>query len=136
MKKTKLSVVIEQTEQNYSAYIEEVAGVYATGCSLAEVKENILDAIDVFIETCEENGYDVPDILTKNYELDFRMDVRSLLNIYCGIFTKAGLERLTGVNQKQLWHYANGKVVPRRSQVLKIENALHQLGKELIAIHL
>ena len=32
--------------------------------------------------------------------------------IYCGIFTKSGLERLTGINQKQLWHYANGKTSP------------------------
>ena len=136
MKKVKLTAVIEQTENYYSAYIEEVGGIYATGKTLAEVKNSLLEAIDVFIETCEEYGYEIPDILTRIYEIDFRMDVRSMLNIYYGIFTKAGLERLTGINQKQLWHYAKGTVTPRRSQVLKIENAIHQLGNELLSIRL
>lgn len=136
MKKVKLNAVIEQAENNYSAYIEEVGGIYATGKTLADVKKSLLEAIDVYIEACEDYGYDIPELLTKNYEIEFRMDVRSVLNIYCGVFSKAGLERLTGINQKQLWHYANGKVVPRRSQVLRIENALHQLGSELLSIHL
>ncbi|MBR6933157.1 MAG: type II toxin-antitoxin system HicB family antitoxin [Bacteroidales bacterium] len=127
---------MEQADNNYSAYIENLEGVYATGKTLTKVKENLLEAIDVFIETCESKGYELPAELQGSFEVDFRMDVRSLLNVYSGIFTKAGLERLTGINQKQLWHYANGKSLPRRAQVLKIENALHQLGNELISIHL
>ena len=63
------------------------------------------------------------------------MDVKSLLNLYRKIFTKAGLERLTGINQKQLWHYAHGTSVPRTAQVRKIEDALHRLGSELLAVH-
>jgi hypothetical protein len=64
------------------------------------------------------------------------MDVKSLLEYYEGIFTKAGLERLTGINQKQLWHYAKGISRPRRSQAEKIEKALHRLGAELSSISL
>ena len=136
MKPKHLTAVIECTENNYSAYIREVDGIVATGKTLAEVKDNLLEAIDVSIEFCESEGYEIPGELQGNYTIDFKMDVRSFLSIYSGIFTKAGLERLTGINQKQLWHYANGKVVPRRSQVMRIENALHQLGNELISIHL
>ena len=51
-------------------------------------------------------------------------------------FTKAGLERITGINQKQLWHYASGTRNPRPEQSIKIESALHRLGEELIAINL
>ena len=64
------------------------------------------------------------------------MDVKSLLTIYSGIFTKSGLEGLTGINQKQLWHYANGVSTPRRAQAQKIESALHRLGNELISVRL
>ena len=67
MKKVKITAVIEQTENNFSAYIEEVGGIYATGKTLTEVKNSLLEAIDVFIETCEEYGYEIPDILTRNY---------------------------------------------------------------------
>jgi predicted RNase H-like HicB family nuclease len=131
-----LHAVIETAETNYAAYVEEISGVAATGKTLAEVKASLLDALDFLVECCEEDGDEIPEELQGNYDIDFRMDVKSFLGVYSGIFTKAGLERLTGINQKQLWHYANGKSVPRRAQVLRIENALHQLGEELLSIHL
>lgn len=131
-----LKAVIESTEQNYSAYIEGLDGVVATGNSISEIKDNLWEAIRVFIETCDELGCEVPAELTGEYSIEFKMDVKSLLAIYSGIFTKAGLERITGINQKQLWHYANGISKPRKTQVHKIEAALHRLGSELIAVTL
>lgn len=131
-----IKAIIESLEGNYSAYIEGLDGVVATGSTIAEIKANLLDAIDVFIESCKEVGCEIPKILQGDYQIEFAMDVQSLLNLYQTIFTKAGLERLTGINQKQLWHYANGHSVPRRAQVLKIENALHRLGAELLSVRL
>ena len=64
------------------------------------------------------------------------MDVKSVLDFYSHVFTKSGLERITGINQKQLWHYASGNRTPRPEQALKLENALHDLGEELLAINL
>jgi len=132
-----LTAIIETTENNYGAYRKEVDGVIGIGKTLDEVKKSLLESIDIIIEECRENDeYELPEALSGIFEIDFKMDVKSFLSVYYGIFTKAGLERLTGINQKQLWHYANGKTVPRRAQILKIENALHQLGSELLSIRL
>ena len=131
-----LNATIECMENGYSAYIENLDGVVATGSTVDEIKKNLISALDDYVETCKELNIKPPVELTGNYQIDFSMDVKSLLALYDGIFTKSGLERLTGINQKQLWHYANGLSKPRRAQVLKIENALHRLGNELIAIHL
>ena len=131
-----LNATIESLEGNYSAFIQDLDGVVATGSTIEEIKANLLDAVDDYVETCKELGCELPEALKGDYRIDFTMDVKSLLSLYEGIFTKAGLERLTGINQKQLWHYANGSSVPRRAQVLKIENALHRLGNELISLHL
>lgn len=131
-----LNATIESLEGNYSAFIQDLDGVVATGSTIEEIKANLLDAVDDYVETCKELGCEPPEALKGDYRIDFTMDVKSLLALYEGIFTKAGLERLTGINQKQLWHYANGSSVPRRAQVLKIENALHRLGNELISLHL
>lgn len=136
MRTIHLHAVIETAETNYAAYVEEITGVAATGHTLAEVKAGLLDALDFLVESCIEDGDEIPAELQGNFVIDFRMDVRSFLSVYSGIFTKSGLERLTGINQKQLWHYANGKSVPRRAQVLRIEEALHRLGEELLSIHL
>lgn len=131
-----LKATIESLEHNYSAYIPELDGVVATGSTISEVKANLIDALDDFVEFCTEKRCEIPWVLKGEYGITFTMDVKSLLSMYEGIFTKAGLERLTGINQKQLWHYANGKSVPRRAQILKIENALHRLGNELISLRL
>ena len=45
-------------------------------------------------------------------------------------------KKLTGINQKQLWHYAKGISKPRQEQRRKIENALHKLGSELVSLSL
>ncbi|MEG0948971.1 MAG: type II toxin-antitoxin system HicB family antitoxin [Bacteroidales bacterium] len=131
-----LIAIIEKSENNYSAYLENVDGVVAVGASVDEIKQNMIEAIDILKTECVEFGCEIPEELTGEYELIFKMDVRSVLEFYSGIFTKAGLERITGINQKQLWHYASGNRNPRPEQVLKIETALHKLGQELVSISL
>lgn len=131
-----LTVIIERTENNYSAYLQEIDGIVTTGKSVGEIKAGIIESINVLIEDCKEFGGIIPPELEDDYNLVFRMDVKSLLGFYSGIFTKAGLERITGINQKQLWHYASGARNPRPEQSLKLETALHKLGEELLAINL
>lgn len=134
--KTQVKVIVEHAGTNLSAYVADIDGIAVTGDSVDEIKASMLDAIEDFVEVSKECGLDIPDSLAGDYELAFELDVCSFLKIYEGIFTKAGLERLTGINQKQLWHYANGKSKPRQAQRIKIEKGLHRLGNELISLHL
>ena len=131
-----LNAIIESLDSNYSAYIEGLDGVAATGSTIDEIKAQLCETVDDYVDTCRRLDCDLPGVLKDDYRLEFKMDVKSLLTLYEGIFTKAGLERLTGINQKQLWHYASGTSSPRREQAMKIENAIHRLGNELIAIRL
>ncbi|MDC2012217.1 antitoxin HicB [Bacteroides thetaiotaomicron] len=131
-----IKVIIERAEHNYSAYLDGVDGIVATGSSVEEIKMNMYEAINALIDECKEFGCEVPEVLTGDYELVFKMDVKSLLDFYSGIFSKAGLERITGINQKQLWHYASGGRKPRPEQAIKLESALHKLGEELLSISL
>lgn len=132
----KITVVIERAENNFSAYVREVDGISATGQSMDEIKTSVIEAIDEYITACNELGLEIPQELQDEYEITFDLDIQSLLMIYEGIFTKSGLEKLTGINQKQLWHYANGISKPRQAQRQKIESALHRLGSELISLSL
>ncbi|MCQ2129853.1 MAG: type II toxin-antitoxin system HicB family antitoxin [Bacteroidales bacterium] len=131
-----VTVIIERADSNFSAYVREVDGITATGTSIDEIKTSIIEALDVFVASCKEFNCDIPEALEGGYEITFELDIQSLLTIYQGIFTKSGLEKITGINQKQLWHYAKGLSKPREAQRKKIENALHRLGSELISISL
>ena len=131
-----LHAIIEWAGGNYSAYVEEIDGIAGIGDTLAEVKKSMEEGLVVLKEVCIEDGDPVPEELQGEYRVVFRMDTQSFLQMYCKIFTKSALERMTGINQKQLWHYAKGLSKPRPAQVAKIEKALHQLGEELMSLEL
>ena len=130
----KILVAIEKTQDHYSAYAENVEGIYGAGSTVQETKKSIEEAIRLTI--AHNSLENIPAILTGEHKVVFRFDTESLLNYYKGIFTNSALERLTGINQKQLQHYASGLKKPRSAQKKKIEAALHELGKELIDVEL
>lgn len=129
-----LNVTVAHTGNNYCAMIDGVENIMVTGNTIDEIKTNLVSAIEDTKSVCQESGIPVPELLYEPFELNYHMDVESFLNFYKDVFSKSGLERLTGINQKQLWHYASGGRKPRREQVHKIESALHHLGKELLSI--
>ena len=131
-----LHAIIEKAEGNYGAYLEEVDGVGGIGDTIEDVKKSLEEGLVVLKEACIDFGDPVPEPLQEEYRIVFRLDAKSFLQMYCKIFTKSALERMTGINQKQLWHYAKGLSKPRPAQLQKIERALHQLGEELLSIEL
>ena len=129
-----LTVIIEKAATNYAAYIEGVDGIAVTGKTIEEIKKRMEEAIAYYIEDCKEFGEEIPEALRDGYDLSFEMDTQTLLNYYDGILGKPALEKITGINQKQLWHYASGKTKPRAAQRKKISEGLHNLGEELSLI--
>ena len=129
-------VTVELTDNNYAAYIESLPGCVSTGKTFDELKSNVSDAVIFHLEGMREDGDEIPSIFLGEYRLIYSFDTQSLLQHYNGIFTNAALERLTGINQRQLQHYASGISKPRREQAKKIESALHALGRELLVVEL
>lgn len=130
----KLQIVICASKDSFGAYAENCEGIYAAGDTAEEAKADVEEAIRLIKKNLPEERW--PEILKGEYEIVYKYDTRSLLNYYSGILTNAAMERLTGINKKQLWNYANGVSVPRAPQVKKIEMALHKLGRELVALSL
>jgi hypothetical protein len=130
----KIKVVIERSADLFSAYAENVAGVTGSGDSVEEAKKSLLKTIRLFKRYNTQKN--IPEILKGEYELVYKFDVQSFLNYYKGVFTPAALERIAGINQKQIQHYSTGHRRPRPAQRKKIKDALHKLGQELIAVEL
>jgi predicted RNase H-like HicB family nuclease len=127
-------VTVEMSDNNYAAYLEELPGCVSTGKTFDELKNNIAEAVEFHLEGMREDGERVP--FSPDYKLVYKFDSESLLKHYSGIFTNASLERLTGINQRQLQRYSSGASRPREVQAQKIKAALHRLGKELLAVEL
>ncbi len=127
-----VKIIIERSKDMYSAYAENIEGIYGGGDTVAEAKQSIIDAIKLF----KKYNTSVPAILKSRYDFVYKFDTQSFLNYYKGIFTNASLERITGINQRQLQHYATGLKKPRTAQTKKIQTSLHKLGSELMAVEL
>lgn len=130
----KLIIQIGASSDFFDGFALNCEGVYGGGETLEACKANILEGLRLLQESKAVSDWS--EILKGNYEIEYRYDVQSILRYYSGVFTKPALERLTGINQKQLHHYATGLKKPREPQKKKIESALHRLGSELMSLHL
>ncbi len=120
----KIEIIVERTKTGYSAYASKYP-VYTVGKSLEELRENILEALNIYFEeenkTIEENN------------LKITLDLPQFFEFYKVINAKALSERI-GINQSLLAQYINGNKKPSATQTQRILKGVQQVGKELAAI--
>ncbi len=121
-----------RTEQGYSCACSLLPGwVVAYTGDFDGFRNYVKECIDFYIEGAKEDGESYPAVFDSEYEIVYKFDVQSLLDYYRGIFSFSALQTITGINQKQLAHYASGLSKPRPAQAEKIANGLHKLAEEL-----
>jgi len=126
-----IDVIVEHSEKNLSAYIAG-APIIVVGDTIKDVEIKMAEAIDFYLE---DNTAPV-GILTGKFKLKFNIETSTFINYYSNTFTKAALSRITGINERQLWHYAAGVHKPRKNQIEKIEKGIRSLAEELKEINL
>lgn len=57
----KYAIVIEQGENNLSAYVPDLPGCITTGRTVQEVESNIREAIELHLEGLLEDGEPIPE---------------------------------------------------------------------------
>jgi len=127
-------IIIEASKDCFGAYSEGDEGIFGVGDTIEECKQSVQDAIYSIKEFMSKDQ--VPEVLKGDYEIVYKYDTKSLLQYYKGILTNSALERLTGINQRQMHHYAVGIRKPTKKTTEKIENALHDLGRGLLTLKL
>ena len=130
----KLVVNICASKDSIGAYSVNGEGIYGAGDSIKDCQDDVLKSIEEIKQTLPPDEW--PDILKEEYDIEWHFDVQTLLLHYGALMSLSGLERITGINQKQLWAYMNGRSKPRRKQVDRIENSIRIFGGELSRVHL
>jgi len=123
-------------DENYCACSDILPGCVAAHETLEGVKRYMRTAVEWHLEAMRTKGEDIPEEFQEEYQLYFRLNVPALMQKYKGVITHSGLERLTGINKRQLQHYAMGLHKPLPLQRKKIERALHTFGRELQEVEL
>ncbi len=132
----KIKVVIDYTNKNYSATTTQVGGVVlVTEKKLDALKEKFADTFAFHIEGCIADGDILPGwAISGQYEFEYKFTTSALLQRFDGVLTRSALSRITGINERQLGHYATGYRKPRKEQRNKIISAFHQLGRDFIKV--
>jgi predicted RNase H-like HicB family nuclease len=132
----KVIVEVSYSGNNYSAHIPILSGCVTIGSSLDEIRKHVEEIVPFHIEGMQEDNDEYPIVFDGAYEFIYKLSAEALINEFSGIFTKSALSRVTGINERQLWHYAAGVRHPRQEQRRRIVNGLHKLGKELLSVDL
>jgi hypothetical protein len=92
-------------------------------------KEALQDFYECYEEAKQMNAAEEKETPELQFEIEY--DVSSFLNYYSGILSKSGLEKVTGISQKQLWHYSSGLKQPTPKTKERIQTGLHQFARDL-----
>ena len=129
--------MLEKTQEGrYRAYIPELPGCIASAKSIKDTKDKIRKSVEFHLYLMLEEELDIPEKFMGKYELEFYTDIPSLFNWFSGIISKSGVSKLTSMNPSLISQYASGSKTPSRKQAKKIEQALHNLGRELLEVNL
>ena len=120
----KIGMMVERTKTGYSTYAEKYP-LYTVGNSLIELKENMLEALNLHFEA-EGKVFNEAD-------LRITLDLPQFFEFYKVINAKALSERI-GMNQSLLAQYIKGIKKPSANQTLKTLRGVQQIGNELAAI--
>lgn len=132
---TTIEINVSRTPKGYSASCDLLEGwVVAFTGDFGNFVDYVKESLAFYVECAKHDREPYPAFLDDEYHLAYKFDIGSLLSQYQSIFSFSALEHLTGINQRQLWHYANGYSKPRPKQREKIVSAFNRLGRELASI--
>lgn len=129
----KLIVKISWSGDNYVAATGEAGGaVFATSKTFEGAKKAFADALQFHLE--DDEG-DAPQwLVSGGYETEYQLEISAILHNLDGVVTRSAISRVTGINVKQIGHYAMGIRNPRPEQRKKIIEGIHRLGRELSSV--
>ena len=129
------AIIERASDGTYSVYCEHEI-FSGMGDTAEAAKKDMEEQMKFYKQTAKEERFKYPEFLDGEFEVVYRWDCESLLALYSDILTLTGLGKRSGINHKQLWSYMHGNSKPRRAQLDKLENAIHELGRERLDIKL
>jgi predicted RNase H-like HicB family nuclease len=135
----KIKVLVGWADKNYSACTDDYDNlngvVVATNKTIEGLKKELESALEFHIEGCLSDGDAVPEwLVSRQYKLDYILQTSALLHKLDGILTRSAIARATGINERQIGHYASGFRNPRPAQREKIINGIHSISRELASV--
>lgn len=132
-----IKVKIYWADRNYCCGWSEdsIGSIVCTHKTLEGVKQAFVESLDFHMEGMVADGDVIPEwYVNKEFSIDYELEVSALLRSMEAYTTMAAISRATGINQKQLSHYASSLKSPRIQQRERIIAGLHRIGEAFLAV--
>jgi len=133
----KIIVNVSWCNKNFAASLgDNVPGaVVFTADTFEELQREAKESLEFHVQGMIDDRDDVPQWLVEgDYEFEYvYLDTAALLRSSERFASLAAISRATGINQRQLSHYATGLKKPRPKQRQRIVEGLHKIGRQLMA---
>ena len=128
----KIIINIDWVPSNYcAAPANEDLACVATGKTLEEVQQNIVEALSFHIESLREDGEAIPTEFLADWEPEYHLSTRAQLKYADRYIVRKSLAREIGVAEQQLSHYANGQRHPRPEMQQRISDGIKSICARL-----
>ena len=125
-----VKIIIEKTETGFSAYSQDVKGIFTVGENFQELKENIQEVKNYQVEYLKETGKISEAEALENAEIVYALDLKQFFE-YFSMINKSEFARYIGINPSLLRQYSHGLCYVSDERMKKIQDGLHKLAKDL-----
>ncbi|WDF66623.1 type II toxin-antitoxin system HicB family antitoxin [Flavobacterium sp. KACC 22763] len=133
-----IKVKIEKSDGRYWGTTQNVPGVVvADGESINDLKDNMREAVELYLEAAEENDTETYELYKNGIDFEYELEVSEIFSFF-EVINKGEFAKSIGINPTLFRQYTNAKkqtyISEKRAK--EIENGLHRLGKELLNVKL
>ena len=127
-----LKAIIEKGKDGfYSIYIPEITGLFGTGETEREAKENLNEAIEMALEHVEETGeWGDYSPLQGKYSIEYAYDLSGFFKTY-DFFDVTALANRIGINASLMRRYKTGMKKASFAQKAKIGEGIYAIAEQL-----
>lgn len=125
-----IKIILERSNIGYSAYAENVDGIFTAGDTIEEIKENIKEVIGYQVEYLEEKGEKEKADNLRNAALKYYIDLNAFFEYY-SLFNKSELAKYIGINPSHLRRLSMENMELSDQKAQQIEQGMKRLAQEL-----
>lgn len=136
MKKMKIVVLIEKgNDGKFGIFTPDInATIIGEGASVAEAKSDFENSVREMLASYTDNGEQLPDEL-RDLEVEYKYDIASVFD-YFKFINVSQFAKIAGINASLMRHYKLGDTYISEKQARRIEQAFHEIGRELLTVSL
>ena len=126
-----LNAIIERSEDCFYAYIQQLDGCVAGGSTYAEVKQNLEEIVNIFID----EDSDLQSKYQDGFKLKFEVNLQTVFELLPEV-NISQLAKLGKLNPGLLRQYVSGSKKASEKQAKRVMEAIDKLVNKLNSISL